>query len=118
MGNVASMGFPERLAAFRKEKGLSQRRLAERINLHVAQIRRYESGSAQPTLDVIRRLAIALSVSADALVFDENERGPSDDLRLQFEAVSRLDAKDREVVRSVIEGILLKHEARRVLGTR
>jgi hypothetical protein len=46
-------------------------------------------------------------------VFDEAERGPSEDLRLQFEAIAGLDDDEKQVVRSVIEGILLKHEARR-----
>lgn len=50
--------------------------------VHVAQIRRYEGGDSQPTLEVIRKLAIALSVSADMLVFDKEERGPNDDLKL------------------------------------
>lgn len=78
------------------------------------QIRRYEGGSAQPTLDVIRRLALALSVSADALVFAKEERGPvDDDLRLQFEAVSRLDPEEQRIVKALIEGMILKHEAKR-----
>lgn len=61
---------------------------------------------------MLRNLAVTLSVSSDALVFDEAERGPSEDLRLQFEAIAGLD-DEKQVVRSVIEGILLKHEARR-----
>ena len=43
------------------------------VGLAVLQIRRYEGGTSQPTLDVIRRLAIALGVSADRLVFDAGE---------------------------------------------
>jgi len=115
--DVFSMEFPERLATLRKQKGLTQRDLAAAIGIHVTQLRRYEAGTSQPTLDVLRRIAVVLSVSADLLLFDRDERGPGDDLRLEFEAVSRLDAKEKEVVRSVLEGILLKHEARRVLGT-
>jgi hypothetical protein len=41
-----------------------------------------------PTLDVLKKLAIALSVSADSLLFDEHERGPDDDLRFQSQPVS------------------------------
>ncbi len=37
-----------------------------------------------PTFDVIRKIAITFHVSADKLIFDENERGPGDDLRLHF----------------------------------
>ena len=109
----ASPDFPQRLAALRKRHGLTQQALAERIGIHVVQLRRYEAGTSQPTLDVIRKLATALSVSADLLLFGKDERGPDDDLRLQFEAVSRFDADEKQVVRSLLEGMILKHEARR-----
>lgn len=107
------MDFPERLATIRKERGLTQQALAERVGIHVSQLRRYEAGGAQPTLDVLRRLAVALSVSADQLVFDKDERGPDSDLRLHLEAIQHLDDDEKAVVRTVIESVLLRHEARR-----
>jgi transcriptional regulator with XRE-family HTH domain len=118
LGNVpkrspSSPHFPEHLAVLRKQHGLTQQALAERVGIHVVQLRRYEGGTSQPTLDVIRELAKALSVSADLLLFGKDERGPDDDLRLQFEAVSRFDADEKQVVRSLLEGMILKHEARR-----
>ena len=105
--------FPEHLALLRKERGLTQPQLAEKIGLHVAQIRRYEAGTSQPTLDVIRSLAVALGVSADELLFAKNERGPDDTLKLQFEAVSRFTTEEKHVVKSLLEGMILQHEARR-----
>lgn len=107
------MDFPERLAALRKERGLTQQALAERVGIHVSQVRRYEAGGAQPTLDVLRRLAVALSVSADRLVFDTNERGPDDELLLHLEAIQHLSDDEKQVVKTVIESVLLRHEARR-----
>jgi transcriptional regulator with XRE-family HTH domain len=105
--------FPQHLAALRKERGLIQQALAERVGMHISQIRRYESGQSQPTLDAIRKLALALRVSADMLLFEKDERGPEEDLKLQFEAVARLDPEEKKVIRSVIESIILRHEARR-----
>jgi transcriptional regulator with XRE-family HTH domain len=110
---TATLDFPQQLAALRKHHGLTQQALAQRIGIHVVQLRRYEGGTSQPTLDVIRRLATALSVSADLLLFGKNERGPDEDLRLQFEAVSRFDTDEKQVIRSLLEGMILKHEARR-----
>ncbi|MGH8077799.1 MAG: helix-turn-helix domain-containing protein [Lysobacter sp.] len=107
------MAFPERLAALRKEHKLTQQALADKVGVHVLQIRRYEGGVSQPTLDVIRRLAIALSVSADMLVFEKGERGPDDDLRLQFEAINQFSAEEKQTVRELLEGMILKHEAHR-----
>jgi transcriptional regulator with XRE-family HTH domain len=105
--------FPQRVAALRKKKGLTQQQLADAVEVHVQQLKRYEGGSSQPTLDVIRNLAKALGVSSDQLLFGEGERGPSDDLKLQFEAVSRFNAEEKKVVRSLLDGMILKHEARR-----
>jgi transcriptional regulator with XRE-family HTH domain len=84
------MEFPERLTALRKERGLTQQALADQVGVHVLQTRRYEGGNSQPTLDVIRRQAIALGVRADMLVFEEKERDPCETLRYQFETVSRM----------------------------
>ena len=109
-----AMDFPERLSSLRKERNLTQQALADRANVHVAQIRRYESGETQPALDVIRRLAIALHVSADMLVFNTDERGPDDDLRLQFEAISRFEPEEKKVIKALLEGMILKHETRRI----
>ena len=105
--------FHERLAALRKEKGLTQQQLADKVKVHVQQLKRYEAGSSQPTLDVIRNLAKALGVTSDRLLFGADERGPDDDLKLQFEAVSKFDPEEKKVVRSLLEGMILKHEARR-----
>lgn len=77
------------------------------------QVKRYEGGSSQPTLAVIRKLATALSVCSDQLLFGKDERSPDDDLRLQFEAISRFDEEEKRVVRPVLEGMILKQEVRR-----
>jgi transcriptional regulator with XRE-family HTH domain len=103
------LNFHERLAALRKARGFTQRVLAEMVEMHVSQIRRYEGGQSQPTLDAIRKLAMALSVSADMLLFAQDERGPDEDLRLQFEAANRLDPDEKSVIRSVIESIVLRN---------
>lgn len=107
------MAFPERVTALRKAKKLTQQALADQIGVHISQLRRYEGGDSQPTLDVIRKLAIALSVNADVLVFDRDERGPDDDLRLQFEAISQFTPEEKEVARTVLESLILRHTANR-----
>lgn len=112
-GVLFDMGFPERLAALRKDKGLSQKALAERIGLSKIQAHRYESGASQPTLEVIKKLAVALGVSADDLLFDTEERGPDDELKLQFEAISRFSSEEKKFVKDVLDSIILRHEARR-----
>ena len=47
------------------------------------------------------------------LLFEEGERGPDERLKLQFEAVSHLDAHEREAVQTMIAGVLHMHDAKR-----
>lgn len=110
---VLPMSFPERLAALRKENGFTQQQMADKIGMHVSQLKRYESGASQPTIEVFRRIALALNVSADMLLFEQDERGPDERLKLQFEAMSKLDEKEREAVETMIAGVLHMHDAKR-----
>lgn len=105
--------FPRRLAALRKQRSLTQAALAEIAECGITQLKRYESGSSQPTLDAIRRLARALHASADELLFGEGGRGPDADLRLQFEALASFDREEKKTARALLEGLILKHEAQR-----
>lgn len=111
---VLPMHFPARLIQLRKLRGLTQQELGEVAQLHVNQIRRYEAGTAQPTLEALIRLAKALHTHLDDLVFGEGERGPSDDLALLFEAVNDFSDAEKETVRTVLSGMVLQHSARKL----
>ena len=100
-----------------KNRGLTQQTLADRVGVHVVQLRRYESGASQPTLDVIRNLAVALSLSADLLLFGKEERGPDDELRLQFERSPDLTRKRREPS-GRCSTVSSRHEARKLSAAR
>ncbi|MBJ7553939.1 helix-turn-helix domain-containing protein [Marinomonas spartinae] len=82
---------------------------------HITQIQRYENGSTQPTLDIIRKLATTLTVSAAELIFGEGERGLDELLRLQFEAICQFDEEDKLLAQGVLEGLILKHQTKQSL---
>ncbi len=110
------MSFPIRLIQLRKERSYTQQALADAINLHVNQVKRYEASTAQPTLDTLIRLAKALHVSLDELVFEAGERGPDDDLRLQFEAVSQMPIEDKKIIKALLEGMIVKYQTQQMVG--
>ena len=112
---LLTMSFPKRLTTLRKQRELTQQTLANTVGIHNTQINRYEAGESQPTLEVIRKLAIALGVSADMLIFDKDERGPDDSLRFQFETVSQFEEEDKKVAQAVLEGLILKYQAKQSL---
>jgi transcriptional regulator with XRE-family HTH domain len=110
---VLRMSFSDRLATIRKTRKMTQQKMADAIGIHVSQIKRYESGNTQPSLEVLRKIALALNVSADLLLFDQQERGPDDELRLQFEAVTRFTPEEKKISKAVLESLILKHDANR-----
>jgi len=43
------------------------------------------------------------------------KRGPDDELRLQFEALRQFDEEERKTALEVLEGLILKHQAKRMV---
>jgi transcriptional regulator with XRE-family HTH domain len=111
---LMTMSFSRRLSGIRKGKGLTQQQMADTIGIHVSQIKRYESGDTQPSLEVLRKIALALSISADLLLFDKDERGPTDEFRMQFEALSHFSKEEKRVVKELLDSLILKHTANRL----
>ncbi|WP_080401043.1 helix-turn-helix domain-containing protein [Burkholderia ubonensis] len=103
------MTFSNRLSTLRKQRGLTQQQLADRAEVHMVQINRYEAGLSRPTLDVFKRLAISLSVSADTLLFNDSDYRPDEEFRPLFDGLRDLTDREKTVVKSVLEAILLKH---------
>jgi transcriptional regulator with XRE-family HTH domain len=117
---VSSMSFGKNLSRFRKEKGLTQEDLVKQSGVAVSQIRRYEADKSSPTLEVVTRLAKALGVSIDELAFDRMAGVAATklmdrELLEQFEMVSTLDEEEREAVKKILEGVIVKHQVERMM---
>ncbi len=60
--------FGQKLKYLRQEKGLSQVELAERLNVDKSTIAKYETGKIEPSLTMLKSIAIFFDVSADYLL--------------------------------------------------
>jgi transcriptional regulator with XRE-family HTH domain len=108
-------GFAERLRELRKQKGLSQSELGERVGVHYTHVGRYERGVSRPAADTLKRLADALGVSGDYLLEGTVEeaaraRFEDRDLLRQFQEVERLPEEDKAVVKRLLEAFLTKKQ--------
>ncbi len=110
---IFMMSLRERLIDLRKDQGLTQQQMADTIGIHVNSLKKYETGQAQPSLDILKKIALALHVSTDFLLFEGHERVPQDDLALQFEAVAEMPNDEQMVVREVLESLIIKYQSRR-----
>ena len=77
------MQFKDNLYRIRKEKGLSQERLAEEIGVSRQAVSRWETGDAQPELSKLISLAEVLQVSLDEICgrTGENSDGEAESLQ-------------------------------------
>ena len=65
---------PEMLAYFRKKRGVEQARLAEKLDVHVITVSRWERGISEPRASEIAKLCEVLGVSEAELL-----RGPAEE---------------------------------------
>ena len=107
---LATMNFSARVTALRKQKGLTQQGLSDTSGIHVQQIKRYEAGNALPTAEALKKLALALHVTSDTLLFEEGEREPDDDLKLRFEAIAAMLPAEQDVAKAVLDAIIVKSQ--------
>jgi transcriptional regulator with XRE-family HTH domain len=110
--------FAAQLVRLRKQRGWTQQRLADALGLNLTQIKRYETGASQPSLEALKKIALTLSVSLDDLVFGDAERGPDEALKLKFEAIRQFDTDERRIAEGVLDSLIVQHQAKRLfVGT-
>lgn len=108
------MNFAQRFIQLRKEHQLTQQAMADTVGIHITQVKRYEAGQAQPSIELLKKIATAFHVTTDWLVFDEGERDLPNELQLKFEAVTQMSAEDQKAIQALIDGMILKHTARQL----
>ncbi len=67
----------ENVKSFREKRKLTQQRLAEQCGVDVRTINRIEAADHNPTVEVLERLSVALSVHPAQLVSNEQETSPA-----------------------------------------
>jgi len=107
----------ERITFLRKQKGLSQNELAEKIGISKAQMSRYTAKGVQPSANVLLKLADVFSVSVDYIL-----NGDTDNKALsylshteviqQFKEVDKLPQNERENIINVVAALLRDYKAR------
>ena len=68
------MELKEKLVALRKEKGLTQLVVAEKLDVSRQAISRWELGTALPSTDNLKSLSELYGVPVDYLINEETER--------------------------------------------
>ena len=63
---------------------------------------------------ILVKLAKALHVTPDDLVFGDAQRGPAEDFRMQFEALNEFTPEQKRIAKELLDRLILKHTANRL----
>jgi len=113
-------GLSTRLTEARKAKALSQQELANLAKVHYTNIGRYERGEANPSTDILNRIAKALELSPDFLMNGTLQNKSADaiedeDLLLQFRKIEKLPSDKKKIVKELLEAFIFKADLQKQL---
>lgn len=107
--------FSKRFKELRKERKLSQAKVAEDLNMSQATIASWEAGSRMPLTDMIPQIADYFQVTTDYLL-DVPESEQHDNLTIQTEeakilaaGIDKLPEKQRKMALNVVKTIFAQY---------
>jgi transcriptional regulator with XRE-family HTH domain len=100
------MELGERIRKRRQTLHWSQEKLAEMADVSLNTVSRIEGGQSDMSIEVFRRLAQALGMSASELVGDMEVMAKDGDMQRMAVRMRRLQQKDREVVFRTVDALV------------
>jgi transcriptional regulator with XRE-family HTH domain len=112
--------FGENLKTVRTEKNISQGKLAELMGIHSTHISRYERNLTMPSVDVVKKFADVLDVSADRLIYGSKEdkaKSHITDVELlsMFSKAQNLEPNDLDCIKTFLKAFIFQKDMQRQL---
>lgn len=104
--------FGKRLAALRKESGLTQAQLADKLGVSIKAVDYYERRAKNPSLELMKKAAEVLGTTVAELAGDDaaprgrSKRGPVSILDDRFDKVKKLPRAKQQLVARMIDAVL------------
>jgi transcriptional regulator with XRE-family HTH domain len=99
-----------RIAALRKERGMSQQALADELGIAQQTLAHYEVGRARPPVSLLPQFSRIFAVSVDTLLGGESKRtakrGPAPKLQRHLERISQLPKTKQRFVMQMLDAVL------------
>lgn len=105
------MTFSESLRRFRKERGLTQRQVADAIGIREAVYQRYDQGKAVPSVVVVMKIADAFDVPLDYLTGRNKEEGKTNGEVYLLNDFRELNPEGQRSLIDYAEFLRIKHRS-------
>jgi transcriptional regulator with XRE-family HTH domain len=113
VGKMKENIFGKRLASLRKAKGLTQKELADKINIAWHVLSDYERGKARLNDKIIYQLSIALHVSSDEILgLDKKTTHQDQSLKImrRLNRITKLNPLKQKKILSTIDDLIFAAE--------
>lgn len=112
------MALGDKLLKLRKERKLSQEKLARLIGTSGPIIGRYERGEMVPSVEVASKLADVFDVTLDYLAYDTAHVAEikDKDMLKRLTEMAQLNEEDRTIILKVLDSLLRDAKAKKVYG--
>jgi len=101
-----------RIAALRRDRGLTQTQLGEMIGVSQQQIVSFEKGRRKVPASALPKLSRALGVTVEELIgvkTKPGKRGPTPKLQRQLERLQQLPRSKQRFITEMLETVLQQH---------
>ena len=95
-----------------KELNISQKDLAKLASLPASTISSALKEGSDPRASTIKNIVIALGVSSDMVLFDDEELGLNGDLKILFREVERFEGKEREQLKDMLRMMIVHNKSK------
>lgn len=118
MQNISPKELGRKITSVRKLRRLTQRELADKLNIHPSMVTRWEKGQMYPKDSTLEAIAGALGLSTEELLNAKSSpeirvyEAPAGDQELQvcLELLDRMGEEDRRVVKHMIQALAFRHQ--------
>lgn len=93
-----------------KELAISIRDLSELSNIPYTTLRDIVMDKSNPSIDKVKKIAIALHTTIDKLVFDD-EISEDDELKLLFMEISRMKNENKKTAKNMLKALIIQNKS-------
>jgi transcriptional regulator with XRE-family HTH domain len=109
--------FGDNVKKIRVEKSISQQELADIVGIHSTHVSRYERNMAQPSVEIAKKMAEALNVTVDTLIYGQQDEKSKNnlkdaDLLNLFTKVRLLDKQDLTAVKFMLKAYIFQKDTK------
>lgn len=114
------MTLGEKIRQIRSEKGLSQAALEKISGVNSKLLSKYENERIVPTADTLKKIAVALEISTDYLIFENAPKSGLSkltdlDLFEKFLQVEQMTPENRNMIKNLIDAVIIKSKVEDVI---